>query len=79
MRLLLDFYVLSIYFDLHIQASWNKVFLVVQLRIPWMFVPLDIFFEYWIKHVAPSEFFISCLDSLLGYSVFRYLFTYILM
>ena len=32
-----------------------------------MFPPLDIPYEYWIEHVTFGSF-ISCLDSLLGYS-----------
>ena len=59
---------------------WSYIFRLSETRScgfckyapPWMFLPLDILFEYWIEHVVPSDSFMSCLDSLLGYSTGKF-------
>ena len=60
-------FILSHMFSLSVLSSSDYA----NAHLPGFFPPLDIPFEYWVEHVTVG-LFVSCLDSLLGYSIWEF-------
>ena len=65
--LLLGFLWQLFYCELHVRLS-DTNFWFCKCAPPWMCPPLDNPYEYIGLNMLPSDSFVSCLDSLLGYS-----------